>query len=86
VRYAVIVKPPVARGAACEIYILHASTVPEAAFAVARARNIPQKVDFLRHFMVMSTSELPEGWDGDELGKALVTTDLDAELSAAPGF
>lgn len=41
---------------------------------------------FLRYFMVMPVSELPEGWDGNELGRGPVTTDLDSELAGAPGF
>jgi hypothetical protein len=34
----------------------------------------------------LPVSELPEGWDGEELGRGLVTTDLDSELAGAPGF
>jgi hypothetical protein len=85
-RYAVIVKPPVSQGSACDVYTLHAEGVVDAALAVARIKKIPQTIQFLQHFTVMPTSELPEGWDTHELGRGWLTTDLDSELHAAPGF
>jgi hypothetical protein len=85
-RYAVIVKPGAIGGHVSEIYTLHASGIAQAALSVARVKEIPQKPEILRHLTVMPVSELPEGWDSDELGRGLVTTDLDSKLHGAPGF
>lgn len=82
-RYGVIAKPGAIGGRVAEIYMLHASDVVEAALSVERARKIPQKPEILRHLTVMPISALPEGWDSDELGKALVTTDL---VAGGSGF
>jgi hypothetical protein len=85
-RYAVIVKPGAAAGDACDIYTLHANSVSAAAFAVTGLKGIPRTMEFLRHITVMPVSELPEGWDSGELGRGILTTDLDSALHAAPGF
>jgi len=71
-RYAVIVK----RSRAAELFVLDAPGVVDAALRVAAEKKIDTQYLSRGDVSVMPASDLPAGWDTDDLLEGIPYTDL----------